>query len=321
MSFGKRGEEPTTGSVSVRAIPLVAPPVKKSVSLDKSFAAIVLGVVIISAGGAMAAPSVLSWVGGSVSGGVRPVGTVIAGLDRDHAKAALSREAFPDQAGRDFMASLQSNFPEDHDRLLGNLADKAMQGGSRDELMVAVNEWTIDFAPRNLSAIGRTGADGFDQVLSFASDGLRLLEASGGGNCTLGSLQKLAANPENLTRLGSYGSEGYKLSMRANRMLVDLAAKGRNAPPADTNLRPEDEQAVQSAFYAMMQDPQIMSLMQTAMMQQQRGGPSSTAMNSAAERLNVCQLGRTVVVKLKNLPSGTKARLWGLGMSQARLSL
>jgi hypothetical protein len=280
--------------------------------LDKAFIALVVGVMVVAAAGAMAAQPVFSWVQASISSGsARPIDQVVAGLDADAAKAALSSEAFPDEAGRGFMSALATKFPSDHDALLGQLTEAAMEGADRDALMIVVGVWTADFAPRNLAAIGRTGSDGFDKVVGLASEALGMLEQAGGGKCSVDAIQKLANDPAALAQLGAYGSPGYRLGMKANQMLVDLAAAGKNAPPPDTRLRREDEAALQSAFFAMLSDPQITELMQMTM--------SSGAVPSESElasKLNVCQLGRTVIVKLKNLPQGTKARVWALGTSQ-----
>src|SRR5882672_9981986 len=132
MGFGTRGEDPSAPS-GVRRVPLMAPAAKPAVNLnlDKGFIALALGVIVLSAGGAIAAPSLFSWVAERFSGGpVRPIETVLAGLIRDQAKVAPEREAFPDQEGRAFMANLAAKFPADHDRLLNDLADRALRGGS-----------------------------------------------------------------------------------------------------------------------------------------------------------------------------------------------
>lgn len=299
------------GSESMRKlVKPVAPPKSAKSNFDMGFAALALGVVVVSAGGAMAAPSILSWVGGFSTPSVRPIETVVAGLDRDAAKAALAAEAFPDKHGSAFMTALADKFPDDHDRLLGSLADAAMRGGDRDELNLAVNTWLIDFGPRNLSALGRTGSKGFDQVLTIASDGLDLLEDTGGGACTLRSLEKLVSDPNALTDLAAYGTKAYDFNMKTYRTLIDLAAEGRDAPPPETTLQPQDERAVQNAFFSMLRDPQVISLMEMAT--SGRGGQEEMA-----SKINVCALGRTVVVKLKGLPAGTKARLWANALQQA----
>jgi hypothetical protein len=311
MSFGKQGGG---NNESFRQLVQPASPPKAAKSgggFDAAFIALALGVVAVSAGGAIAAPSVISWAQNDVFGStkIRPIETVVTGLDRDAMKAALAREAFPDKQGREFMVSLAAKFPEEHDDLLGKLADAAAKGADRDGLILLLGEWTVDFAPSKLAAIGRTGADGFDKLLTIVADALDLLESAGEGRCTVEALQSLASNPESLAKLGVYGSKGYQLNMRATRMLVDLAAAGQNAPPAATMLLPQDEQAIQSAFLSMMQDPQIMSLMQMSMRGQTQG--------DMAANLNVCDLGRSVIGKLKGLPSDTKSRLFGMGLSQA----
>jgi hypothetical protein len=311
MSFGKQGGGKNE---SFRQLVQPASPPKAAKSgggFDAAFIALALGVVALSAGGAIAAPSVISWAQTDVFGSAkaRPIETVVAGLDRDGMKVALAREAFPDSQGREFMASLATKFPEDHDNLLGKLADAAAKGADRDTLMLSLSEWTVEFAPSKLAAIGRTGADGFDKVLTIGADALDLLESAGEGRCTVEALQSLASNPESLAKLGAYGSKGYKLNMRATRMLVDLAAAGQNAPPAATVLLPQDEQAIQSVFLSMMQDPQVMSLMRMSMNGQTQG--------EAAANLNICDLGHAAIGKLKTLPSDTKSRLFGMALSQA----
>jgi len=317
MSFGKQSGG-NTESLRHLVQPTSSPKAAKSSGgFDAAFIALALGVVALSAGGAIAAPSVISWVQSDVFGSakVRPIETVIAGLDRDGMKAALAREAFPDNQGREFMASLSTKFPQEHDNLLGKLADAAAKGADRNALMLSLSEWTMEFAPGKLAAIGRTGADGFDKVLTIAGDALSLLESAGEGRCNLEALQSLANNPASLAELGAYGSAGYKLNMRASRMLVDLSAAGADAPEPDTMLRPEDEQAVQSAFMSMMRDPQVMSLMQMSMTQ--ASSPGQGMQSNAAANLNICALGRTAIGKLKGLPSGTKSRLFGMALSQA----
>jgi hypothetical protein len=310
MGFGKQSGGNTEALRSL-VQPASPPKAAKSGGFDAAFMALALGVVAVSAGGAIAAPSAISWVQSNVFGSanVRPIETVIAGLDRDGMKAALAREAFPDGQGREFMTSLSAKFPQEHDNLLGKLADAAAKGADRSTLMLSLGEWTMEFAPGKLAAIGRTGADGFDKALTILTDALNLLEGAGGGSCNLETLQSLANNPERLAELSAYGSQGYKLNMRATRMLVDLAAAGENAPAAATALLPQDEQAIQSAFLSMMQDPQVMNLMQISMKGQTQG--------DTATNFNVCALGHTVVGKLKSLPSDTKGRLFAMALSKA----
>lgn len=122
MAFGKR----TGGS----APPPYTPPVEEAEvsettsvrtrvanpgGMDRKFIGLAAGVVFLSAGAAIAAPSLLSMVGGA---NVRPIEQVIAGLDRDAMRTALAHEAFPDESGRAFMTSLATHFPQQHGRLL-----------------------------------------------------------------------------------------------------------------------------------------------------------------------------------------------------------
>lgn len=306
MSFGKQNG----GGNDLRQLVKPVAQAKASMGggLDAGFIALTLGVVVISAGGAFAAPSVMSWAGSFSSSPGRPIPTVIAGLDRDAAKVALAKEAFPDKHGRAFMASISGKFPDDHDRLLGKLADTAMKGADRDGLVLAMNEWSVDFTTGHIDAIGRTGAQGFDRALDIAQEALGLIESAAGG-CDVKSLETIAMNPDKLTATASYGGKIYQFNMKANQALADLAITGSDAPAIDTTLTPGDEQALQSLFFSMMNDPQVMSLMKMSM-------SGKVSEDEIASKVDVCGLGRTVVVKLKSLPNDTKARLWALGTSE-----
>jgi hypothetical protein len=315
MSFGKRGTgegHPARNLLPAQPVLDDAAPVAARTkvanpgAIDKSFIALALGVVVVSGGAAFAVPSVMDMFGGIP---VRPIAIVVAGLDRDQAKTALAREAFPDNEGHAFMTSLQSKFPKDHDTLLGALADRALKGGTRDALVVELNEWSAEFAPKNFAAISRTGNEGFDEGMRIVQDGLNLLEKTAGG-CTANTLMTAFYDPSTLTSLTAYGSEGYKVNVRATHSLVDLADKGRNKSPVDTDLTPDDMSALQTTFFSFMMDPQVMGLLARA---GQGGGPVGFGADAVDPNdIDLCQLGRTVIVKLKKLPHPTKARLMGM---------
>jgi len=313
MSFGKKDENSVSSLRQIAQSATAASAPKKSAQgsgLDMGFAALALGVVVISAGGAIAAPSVMSMFSGGISSGaVRPIPTVIAGLTRDQAKAALANEAFPDKQGAAFMHTLAAKFPEEHDLLTGMLADTAMRGGNRDALMLDVNKWGMQFAVQNMPAIGRTGAKGFDEALDFGMDALDFVEKTA-GSCTPKAIMAFANDPQRLMALNAYDSEATAFGMRSYRTLVNLAADGRNAPAIDTTPTPEDEQALRSVVMSIMMDERVMKLMQAA----SRGDATAASLDST---LNVCELGNAVIGKLKRLPPDTKARIWAMGAAQA----
>lgn len=128
-------------------------------AIANKFISLAVGVVFISAGAAIAAPSLMWMVSGT---SVHPIEQVIAGLDCDAMRTALALEAFPDESGRTFMTSLATHFPQQHERLLDQLTDTAAAGGDRDDLFLSMTASTMDFASQHISALGRTGAEGFD---------------------------------------------------------------------------------------------------------------------------------------------------------------
>jgi hypothetical protein len=313
MAFGKRtaGQAPPPYTPPVQDpeftpdVGAVRTRVTNPGAIDRKFIGIAAGVVVLSAGAAIAAPSLMSIVGVN---SVRPIEQVIAGLDRNEMRAALALEAFPDESGRAFMTSLATHFPNQHGRLLDQLADAAAAGGDRDALFAATNAWSMSFAPEQLQALSRTGAEGFDKALGVVSDALKIIESEAGG-CSMKTLERYLRDPSTMVELTRYGGEGYRMGMRAGATMIELAAKGRNAPPVNTTITPDDEIALRSTFISLLSDPQVMNLIQSGM------AGSQNLQADMAQTLNVCQLARTVIVKLEDLPSGTKTRLMGTALS------
>ncbi len=318
MGFGKRSAgdpRPTAPRIEPQAasdpdgVLSVRTRVTNNGGIDKGFIAIAAGVVILSAGGAIAAPSVLTLLD---AGKPRTVAELVKGLGRDEIKAVLATEAFPDAEGRAFLQSLAANFPESYNRLLGQMANTARTGGERDALMRDVAQWNIDFAPTNFEYLGRTGAEGFDGLLYIVKDALDVVRSEV-GDCSLASMQRLTEDESALMSFTQYGSPGYKVTMRANLSFVNLAAKGRDAPKPVAKLTADDENALQSVFFSFLSDPQMMQLAQQAM---RSGGDSQEDMQRAvAKNLDICQIGRSIIVKLERLPSGTKSRLLAIAFS------
>jgi hypothetical protein len=308
MGLGKDGG----GNDLRKLIKPVAPPKEKS-GIDAGFAALALGVVALSAGGAMVAPSVFSWMG-SVASPVRPIEKVVAGLDHAAVKVALAKEAFPDEHGRKFMKLLAAEFPSDHEDLLNRLANTAVKpGADRTDLVMEMNQWSVGFTLDNLTAIGRTGAKGFDKTLGLVSETLGAVEDVVGG-CDLKAFENFVGNPENLLAAGEYDSKLYRFGMKASTSLLELMVEGRDKPPGAAAILPKDERALQAAFISMVRDPQIMSLIET-------GTRGNLPPEEAAAKINVCQLGRTIVVKLKNLPTDTKERIWSVGAIELKRAM
>lgn len=321
MAFGKRtaGEAPplrmpqlsAPSEESLLSAPGVSP-VRTRVAnpgdIDHKFIALAAGVVVLAAGAAIALPSVASVFGG----GVRPIKEVIAGLDRNAARNVLALEAFPDSDGKAFMTSLAANFPREHGRLLDLLTDTAIAGGDRDALYLSMNGWAMNFVSGQMANVGRTGAHGFDEGIAILDDVLKVAEQEVGG-CTGAKFQQALLDPTFMDRLQRYDGGAYHSGMRANRAFIDLAAAGRKAPAFSTTLTANDMSVVQSTFFQMLGDPQVVNIMQAASSARGNGADAQTQLLNT---VNVCQLGRTLLVKMRGLPEGTKSRLFGTLMSQ-----
>lgn len=303
MSFGKRAKgEGHPARDLLPPMEEIAPAgVRMSVAkpaIDKGFIALAAGVVLLSAGAAIAAPSVLDLFGPQV----RPIAQVVAGLDHGQAKAALAREAFPDSEGRAFMSALQAGFPAEHDKLTTVLADAAIGGGDRQALIEAFNDWSVDFILPNMPAISRTGTDGFNEFIGIIDGTISLIDRTTG--CTIPEIMAFASNPDNLQTVRAYGSESYRFGMRSTATFVKLAARGR-AAPAPEKLQKKDEQALMGLFFGMMADPQVMQIMQSSR-------TAASAGPGAMPDVDICKLGYAVTRKLDTLPADTKARVMGM---------
>lgn len=310
MGFGKRtpGSPPpaapmvqTQRSADADGVLAVRTRVANSGGIDKGFIALAAGVVVLSAGAAIAAPSVF---GALNSGQVKSISELVAGLDRKQMKAVLATEAFPDAEGRAFLAALKQNFPESHNRLLEGMVTIAETGGDRDDMVMSLTQWGLEFAPSNLEYVGRTGAEGFDTLLNVVTESLEVVKSMT-GNCSLGSVKRLLEDENTLLNASRYGSAAYKVTMETNRSFVDLAARGRAAPKPVARLNADDENALQSVFISFITDPQMMQLAQQAMNAGNRADMEQTLETS----LDLCQIGRSIIVKLERLPAGTKSRL------------
>lgn len=204
MAFGKRmagfAPPPCTLPSEHEAAEAAAPLrtcVTNPGAIDSKFIGLAVDIVLLSAGAAIAAPSPMSMVSGA---SVRPIKQVIVGLDHDAMRTALALEAFPDESGRAFMTSLATHFPQQHERLLDQLTDTAAAGGDRDDLFLSMTAWTMGFAPQHISALGRTGAEGFDKSLGILKDALRMIESETGG-CSMKSLEGFMQGPSRLADL------------------------------------------------------------------------------------------------------------------------
>jgi hypothetical protein len=310
MSFGKRtpGSPPPAPptvqlqrSTDADGVLSVRTRVAGDGGIDKGFIALAAGVVVLSAGAAIAAPSVF---GALNSGQVKSIAELVMGLDRGQMKAVLATEAFPDAEGRAFLAALKQNFPESHNRLLEGMVNIANTGGDRDDMVMGLTQWGMEFAPSNLEYIGRTGAEGFDSMLHVVTESLDVLRKTT-GNCSMGSIKQLLENEDAVMNASRYGSDVYKVTMETNRSFVELAAKGRNAPRPVARLNADDENALQSVFISFVTDPQMMQLAQQAT----RAGNRADMEQTLEANLDICQIGRSIIVKLERLPAGTKSRI------------
>lgn len=282
-------------------------------AFDMRFAVLAVGVTAIAGAGAL----IVSMIGSAIVP-PRPVAQVVAGLDHDHAKVALAKEALPDSHGQLFMATLKARFPSEHDKLLGQMADTALAGGDRNSLAIDVNEWLAPFAVQNISNLGRTGSAGFDFALDTGDETLKYISSLAGG-CTMassGKLQELFSDPNRILKEISFGSRGYEFNMKVSTKLVALSDAGRSAADVSTKLTPQDEAALQSVMLSMMADREMTTLIQVGMAASM-GDPGSLNRTDLS-RIDLCRIGHIAIDRLRKLPPETKAHVWAMGMAEAR---
>lgn len=289
-----------------------------------AFIAIAVGVIAIAVAGAFFVSGRMD--AASARDVVRPIGVLAAELDRDQLKTALVTQAFPDRAGKAFMAKVAA-FPDAHDALLGQLADAAEAGADRNGLVRTLDDWTKDFAYAHYQAISRTGSMGFDRSMHLATAQLDIM--SGKGGCTISAVRRLVDGPFDAVALADYGTPGYSLLMQANQARVDLALAGERMPFVESVMRVSDGKAVLAAFSSLTKDPQAMAILKT-MIQNAGGDPVGKVKKArpkkrsaqpvkqlAPDEIDICALGKTIVGKMQGLPAETKARLWAASVSRS----
>ena len=237
---------------------------------------------------------------------VRPIAEVVAGLDRAEARTALGREAFPIRmAAPSWSASPPASR---RNTTACSIPCRQRHGRRRSGRPVLGDECVVDglrpAEPRSLQPHRRRR---LRQEHQHRQQRLKVIEAEAGG-CSAKQVRRFFLSPTGFADLQRYGGKGYQLGMRATRDFVELAARGRTMPPAQRRLDANDNNALSTAFFSLMGERQVLDLIQAAAMS---GVDEQQLRDQLASSVNLCQLGRTVLIKLEGLPSGTKARLFG----------
>lgn len=308
MSFGKRGNTDPDRPRPTRPQMVAAGGASDAGSENGPFIALVAAVVVISAALAFFAPSAMALLGSGFSSAPRPLSEVVANMPRAQAMEALKTEALPDRHGRAFLAALERSYPHAHDDLLGAYADLAQYGGTRDDLVIATNEWSAEFVIARLPEIARTGAEGYDFMLDSVDLGIDMIGQIGPNSCNLPTLVRYAEDfqddPAALQSAIAYGSDLYKANMQYAAQFTQLAADGAGRPkPSLEPLTPGDQDALEGVVMKFMREPWVLELQMVAM----KSGAIPKA--NQVPDINVCRISRSLVKNFRRIPDGTKGRI------------
>ena len=270
---------------------------------------IVLAVVVVSFAAVFFGPGLFE----KKTSGLQPVSKIVAGRNLPQAAGAIHSLAFPDPDTQRFLQLMRSEDPEGHAELMTQMAKAAGKGADRDELVLMMNDWTTVYMTRHTQDFVKADAKYLDQGLDWASSALGTLRRAGPKLCDLGSLQRVSQNKDLLKKYTAYGGELYSVGMKGQVLLLEMARAGRNNPRSYDAPTQKDEAALQAMMMSMMADKNVQKIMQAGM--------SGQSDPSALDGVDVCELGQSVLANVKDLPTDTKARLWGQMASGATLPL
>ncbi len=270
---------------------------------DMLWYALVAVVVVVCAAAVLLFPT------GSSSKKPAAIAQLVAGRSAPEAAGLLNAYGFPDEATSAVLAEIQRQDPKGHAKMMIAMAERAIAGEKRDELVEEIETWSVGYLMANYQHLNRSDPKYMDEALVLFEDGLDLLTKVGGNTCDPKTLQRIANSPDLVKTYSVYDGPVYKWGMRANLWALQAIHSGKTSPRELTTFTENDMKAVQTLAFKMMADPQVQKLLQT---QVQTGADLSTpdALIDAADGIDICALGKTIITEVRSFPADTKARMW-----------
>lgn len=224
-------------------------------------------------------------------------------------------EAFKDRPSRAYLAALQVADPKTYAALEQRVLNTP--NASQADLRQFVTKSTEDLVMRNAAVLAKADARHLDAMLNHGRKGLKSAARAGSKYCRGSYYASMSGmEPQEIERLMDemLSAEGafYAFGMELNTMIAEALTDARANPVRHGKLNSRDEVAMQSLVLSLMSDKQVMGLMMA--------GNSGADLEGALQKVNVCDLGDTLLAAIRTLPQDTKGRVWSEAMAEANSS-
>ena len=224
---------------------------------------------------------------------------------------------FSDRPTQIYLDKLASTFPSSASDLRTRLNEARSRGADDEELGVLVLQSSAGDIYGSLDRLSKADVRFFERLLTFASDKLTTLSASGEPYCNGADLVEYAGLAEQdlyrtVLERARHGTPLYEAGLELNGLFLDAIRDARSNPHYYDRLSNSDMGALQTLGLAMLTDPDMVRLLTTE-------GKSRTEMDAALEAVDFCELGLRMVNRIGGLPQTTKGRVWNEALTQLRV--
>lgn len=223
--------------------------------------------------------------------------------------------AFNDGASLTYFAALHTADPKAYSDLESEVGRKS--GASPKVLRQMVMEHSESLVKRNARTLARADVKHVDAMILLMRQGLKDAGRSGSRYCR-GSFYAGLANMSESEgrRLAKQVMElegpMYDWGMRFNTLIAEAVTDAKANPVKHGAVSRRDEAAFQGVMMSLMADPQIMPLIMS--------DNSGAKPEDLLRKIDVCDLGDSILVAVKTLPQDTKGRAWAMAVKEANSS-
>ena len=244
----------------------------------------------------------IAFKGADLLDGATPGNTPVASSNT----ADALHQAFSDEASRAYFAALSVADPRSYSELERRIARQS--GAPTDDLRMSVIEHSESFFRRNAGVLARADVRHVDAMILNARAGLRQAIRANSRFCRGSTYAALSEMSEQEVRRMLEGVIDYGWNIGFQTLLAEAVMDAKQNPVDHGEMTRRDETALQGVMMSLMADPQIMPLIMSS------NGNASP--EEILARLDICELGDSVLVAVKTLPQETKARAWAMMMKE-----
>ncbi len=220
--------------------------------------------------------------------------------------------AFSDAASLNYFNALHEADPQAYSSLESKIARRS--GASQKDLRQIVMEHSESLVKRNARTLAQADVKHVDAMITLMRQGLRDAGRSGSRYCRGSFYAGLTDMSEREGRrlaqeLMDLEGPMYDWGMRFNTLIAEAVTDAKANPVKHGAISRRDEAAFQGVMMSLMADPHIMPLIMA--------GNSGADPEAMLRKIDVCDLGDSILVAVKTLPQDTKGRAWAMAIKEA----